>query len=71
MKMPNGIPSSMPYEVLGVYNFEPDMEREKQLHGTTHYDFRVKNRRDGWTVLARPWANWKERQEAAMREMGL
>lgn len=70
--LPIGIPSTMPYEILGESNFPHDLERAEQQNGATHYKFKSVLHRDGrYYLKARPWANWKERQEAEMTMMGI
>jgi hypothetical protein len=48
----------------------PDIAQYARVN-ITHYDFRIQNRKDGWAVVARPWANWQARQDANMKAMGV
>jgi hypothetical protein len=63
--LPPGIPSNLPLEEFSTSNFPHDLERAKEVHGDTHYGFKSVIHNDGRHHLkGRPFANWKERQEA-------
>jgi len=68
-KLPVGITGDSPYEVINSdLSICPDVERYEKMDGVTHYDFRVSQDRNGtYRVKARPYLNWKERQEADMK----
>lgn len=70
--LPVGITGKSAFEVLGESNFPHDLEQAEHLFGVTHYGFKSVLHNDArYHLKGRPYLNWKERQKADMKLMGL
>jgi hypothetical protein len=70
-KLPNGIYGNESYETLNDYSHLPKMVELEQQYGVTHYGFRVSHWDGRYYIKGRPFKNWKQRQEAHMKMMGI